>query len=197
MPLPGVSSLLPSCLFLPQSHHSPEIVLGGCRHDTYTRLRGVFEAFSPCLSSSHHLHIFLPGHLCPGFLSLSTPGLHHNHHRSLVHQLPPPTCPSAVHHHAALTSAGLAWYYKKAAGSVSQTGEARGRLQLHKIVARGASVLPFFLGLAGGVLGSSGPSVNEGQRGWSQWTVVLGCCWTSRLGGRFHGLPGFLRVLWD
>lgn len=118
MPLPGVSSLLPSCLFLPQSHHSPEIVLGGCRHDTYTRLRGVFEALSPCLSSSHHLHIFLPGHLCPGFLSLSTPGLHHNHHGSLVHQLPPPTCPSAVHHRAALTSAGLAWYYKKAAGSV-------------------------------------------------------------------------------
>lgn len=73
----------------------------------------------------------------------------------------------------------------------------RGRLQLHKIVARGASVLPFSLGLAGGVLGSSGPSVNEGQRGWSQRMVVLGCCWTSRLGGRFHGLPGFLRVLWD
>lgn len=105
-------------MFLPQSHHSPEIALGGCRHDTYTRLRGVFEALSPCLSSSHHLHIFLPGRLRPGFLSLSTPGLHHNHQGSLAHELPPPTCPSAVHHCAALTSAGLAWYYKEAAGSL-------------------------------------------------------------------------------
>ena len=41
----------------------------------------------------------------------------HNHQGSLVHQLPP-TRPSALHHHAALTSAGLAWYYKKAAGSL-------------------------------------------------------------------------------
>lgn len=101
---------------MPHDWHNP--ILGGCRHDTYTKLRGVFEALSSCLPSFHHLHIFLPGRLSPGFLSLSTPGLHHNHQGSLVHQLPPPTRPSAVHHHAALTSAGLAWYYKKAAGSL-------------------------------------------------------------------------------
>lgn len=106
---------------MPQDWHNP--IFGGCRHDTYTRLRGVFEALSPCLlllPSFHHLHIFLPGRLCPGFLSLSTPGLHHSHQGSLVHQLPP-TRPSALHHRAALASAGLAWYYKKAAGSLLPT----------------------------------------------------------------------------
>lgn len=40
--------------------------------------------------------------------------------------------------------------------------------------AMGASVLPFFLELAGGVLGGSGPSPNEGQRWWTQWVMVFG-----------------------
>ena len=38
----------------------------------------------------------------------------------------------------------------------------------------GASVLPFFLELAGGVLGGSGPSLNEGQRWWTHWVMVFG-----------------------
>lgn len=53
MPLPGAISLLPGCFFLPQPHHSPEIILGGCKHYTHTRLSSVLRPALPCLPSSH------------------------------------------------------------------------------------------------------------------------------------------------
>ena len=51
---------------------------------------------------------------CSGFLSLFTPGLHHNHQANLTLQLPPPSRSSVAHYCAALTSAGWTCYYKRA-----------------------------------------------------------------------------------